>query len=1708
VNNTIDFLTIENSLGLTLNGDFTINQGIALVAGNFAIGPNTLTFNGIVTAMTGSVTGGSSTNMIIGGTGGVISMPAFILNNLTINRASGVDLYGDVTIAGTLTLTNGILAVGANTLTLSNSPAVTIGAIDASNAGATLIFANAASIVLPASFFTGVVNNLTIEGAGGITSAGDFTVNGVLHLQSANPSATRGCLDMLDGTVLKTLTMGADATTTGTGDVTGIVKRTSFVVNNAYSFGNQFTTITLAAGGELPSTVSVKIVLSPVHTWKPDAINRYYDITRTGGTSSTLVTLNLHYLVSELNGAIEGNLDLFDYHQTTIPPHLDDHGRSNENITDKWVGLGNLTLTYAARLSFDSKYWTLGTSTATNFTWVGATTDWNSGFNWTGGVVPASGNHAVIPDAGTTPNDPELPATATVGYILIQAGGILNGGTGTVLTIDGSAGAWDNMGTFNPGTSTVIFTNAAATMADPTNFYNVTVADGAKLTLGTDNIMRIAGTLSRSTSGILNAALNHNTIEYNGADQTIILPNGSTPGYHNLILSGSGIKTMPTTAMKVAGNLTLSDITSVTAGNDMTIAGSATIGGDATLVTGNYSHSIGRNFENNGTFMATAGSTILMNGEAAQSITGTSGMSFDNLTINNSHGVNLFSDVNVNNLLDLSGGNLNIGATTLGINGTISKSAGFLDVNTYSSLNVGGSASLTIPNNLFASAPAINNFTVNRSGGVTLGNQDMTVHGLLHLPSGTFSLGANTLTIDGSSPTRTAGDIDASNAGLILNFTNTNPIILPGSIFAGAVNNLTINGAGGITSNGDFTINGILHLQSANPSAIKGSLDMWDGSAMKTLTMGPNATTIGIGDVTGIVRRTSFDVNTPYSFGNQFTTITFYTGGTRPTELKAKIIIGASPAWKPEAINRIYDFVQAGGSGCLATIATHYLDTELNGLIENELVQWTFGVPPQQPEVAYAWGRSNSSQADNWVEIANVDIGYFPTSFGQLENTLAKSLETICTWNGSQSTSWTTVGNWSPASIPVYNSYVVIPDASTTLFSPVLPADNRELKSLNIETAGVLNSEAGAQLTLNGANNAWCNTGTFNHNTSNVIFTNAAATICGTTNFNDVTINAGKILTMTGGTTMRIAGTLTNNGILRTVIGGPTTVEYNGGNQTVVVPNPATNRYFTLVLSGTGTKTMPASALSVYGNFMMSGAANAAAGNDMTIAGSAIIGEDATLVTGSYSHAVGGNFENNGATINTAGSTLTFNGTSAQIIGGTSSTIFNNLTLDNSSGVSLEHAEYINGVLTFSNGKISLGAYDLLLGPSAIISGSDNAKYLITDGPGALSQRVPASATDVNYPIGVASEYLPVTVRLTAASTVDEIKARVAEGLNTSYDAYDIPTGNAITDHVVLRTWYLKESVAGGSDATVTTQWNAGSEASNFNRNMSNLAHYSGGAWQYATSSAASGSDPYVQTVSGITSFSPFGVFGQTISCTLSGTAFCAGTPVTVNYTASGVTWEPGNVFTAQLSDASGGFSSPVNIGTVASQASGSISATLPLETIQGAAYRIRVVSSNPAFSGTQNADDLTINAPSYVGTAPTVADLQATGTDIKWYDVSTGGTPLAATVELANGHHYYASQTVNGCESTARFEVIANVDPTPCAPTGNAEQPFCIAGNHTVGELVVTGQNPRWYNAASGGALLPASTVLTAGEYWATQTISCTESASRFKVTVTNHCP
>jgi len=99
----------------------------------------------------------------------------------------------------------------------------------------------------------------------------------------------------------------------------------------------------------------------------------------------------------------------------------------------------------------------------------------------------------------------------------------------------------------------------------------------------------------------------------------------------------------------------------------------------------------------------------------------------------------------------------------------------------------------------------------------------------------------------------------------------------------------------------------------------------------------------------------------------------------------------------------------------------------------------------------------------------------------------------------------------------------------------------------------------------------------------------------------------------------------------------------------------------------------------------------------------------------------------------------------------------------------------------------------------------------------------------------------------------------------------------------------------------------------------------------------------------------------------IAGSPFCmdgvSAEPVSVGFSASG-NYAAGNVFTAQLSNATGSFASPTSIGTLALTGlnpTGTISANIPASTASGSAYRIRVVSSSPVNPGVDNGTNLAI---------------------------------------------------------------------------------------------------------------------------------------------------
>lgn len=80
------------------------------------------------------------------------------------------------------------------------------------------------------------------------------------------------------------------------------------------------------------------------------------------------------------------------------------------------------------------------------------------------------------------------------------------------------------------------------------------------------------------------------------------------------------------------------------------------------------------------------------------------------------------------------------------------------------------------------------------------------------------------------------------------------------------------------------------------------------------------------------------------------------------------------------------------------------------------------------------------------------------------------------------------------------------------------------------------------------------------------------------------------------------------------------------------------------------------------------------------------------------------------------------------------------------------------------------------------------------------------------------------------------------------------------------------------------------------------------------------------------------------------------------------------------------------------------------------------------------------------------------------------------------------------GCVSEATTAVlIPFTDFTPL-PTASA-QTFCIQDNATLADVIVNGQDIKWYDTSTGGNLLPITTVLTNSIFYASQTIDGCES-------------
>jgi hypothetical protein len=168
---------------------------------------------------------------------------------------------------------------------------------------------------------------------------------------------------------------------------------------------------------------------------------------------------------------------------------------------------------------------------------------------------------------------------------------------------------------------------------------------------------------------------------------------------------------------------------------------------------------------------------------------------------------------------------------------------------------------------------------------------------------------------------------------------------------------------------------------------------------------------------------------------------------------------------------------------------------------------------------------------------------------------------------------------------------------------------------------------------------------------------------------------------------------------------------------------------------------------------------------------------------------------------------------------------------------------------------------------------------------------------------------------------------------------------------------------------------------------------------------------------------------------------WCRRASYTINFTATG-TYPTGNIFTAQLSNPSGDFSTFTNVGTLTGTTSGSIVATLPNGVAAGTGYRLRVVSSNPSLSNMPSmavaisetclcTHTARIEAPGgtdfCAGSSVVVTGSAAGGTGPFTYRWRLGNSNLVSVASLTAtqaGTYLVDVTATNGCVSTASVNV------------------------------------------------------------------------------------
>jgi|GEM_PF-737077 len=238
-------------------------------------------------------------------------------------------------------------------------------------------------------------------------------------------------------------------------------------------------------------------------------------------------------------------------------------------------------------------------------------------------------------------------------------------------------------------------------------------------------------------------------------------------------------------------------------------------------------------------------------------------------------------------------------------------------------------------------------------------------------------------------------------------------------------------------------------------------------------------------------------------------------------------------------------------------------------------------------------------------------------------------------------------------------------------------------------------------------------------------------------------------------------------------------------------------------------------------------------------------------------------------------------------------------------------------------------------------------------------------------------------------------------------------------------------------------------------------------------------------------------------------TSLCAGDTINVPYfvVTNPVYFLSNNVFTLQLSDSSGSFANPVNIGTKSSNVSDTIRAVIPANTITGGGYRIRLISSNASDTSFDNGVDIGIgagapskpvaynNSPLCVNdTLKLTAYSSTSGVSYNWTgpgNFSSGlQSPSIPNPVPANSGDYIVTASVYACESKDTTTAVINSGAGATGTSATTNAPVCagdtlrLFGTATGSSISYSWTGPGNFTSNQQNPVVSAPVVSMSGSY------------------------